>query len=71
MLTHAQAMLADAYVAIHPDFSSLLAQMRSATEVNRDLNKSSKNPLDLIDALRLNLMYYELETEEKRKKMLT
>src|SRR5215216_453093 len=71
MLTHAQAMLADAYVAIHPDFSSLLAQMRSATEVNRDLNKSSKNPLDLIDALRLNLMFYELETEEKRKKMLT
>jgi len=71
MLTHAQAMLADGYVAIHPDFSSLLAQMRSATEVNRDLNKSSKNPLDLIDALRLNLMFYELETEEKRKKMLT
>ena len=57
-------------MAIHPDFSSLLAQMRSATEVNRDLNKSSKNPLDLIDALRLNLMFYQLEIEEKRKRTL-
>jgi hypothetical protein len=58
MLTHAQAMLSAGRVAIHPDFGPLLQQMRSATEVNRDLEKSSKNPLDLIDALRLNLLYY-------------
>lgn len=60
MLAHAQAMLSAGRVAIHPDFSGLLAQMRSATEINRDLNKTSKTPLDLIDALRLNLLYYEL-----------
>jgi hypothetical protein len=58
MLAHTQKLLALGAVAINPDFHELLAEMRSATvETNGNLDKS-RQPLDLIDALRLCLLHY-------------
>lgn len=60
MLSHMQALVAKGLVAVHPKFEKLLSQMRTAQEYNGKLDKSI-NSLDLIDALRLNLLHYQFQ----------
>jgi hypothetical protein len=58
MLARTQAFLEAQLLAIPPDFADLLAQMRmAATEINGNLDKT-KHAMDLLDALRLALLYY-------------
>jgi hypothetical protein len=59
MLAHTQAMLHKGLLAIPPHevFEPLLRQMRSAIEINGNLDKS-RSSLDSLDALRLALSYY-------------
>jgi hypothetical protein len=55
-----QALVSKGIVAINEEhFPNLVQQMRTATEQNGKLDKSL-HPLDLLDALHLNLKHYVL-----------
>ncbi len=62
MLGRTQWFVEGQLVAIPPAFTDLLAQMRMATtDQNGNLDKT-RHSLDLLDALRLALLYYEPES---------
>jgi hypothetical protein len=72
MLYHVQRLLQDGMLAIpnHHQFQPLLRQMRSAIEVNGNVDKS-RNPLDSLDALRLACSYYHYDprAEQRRQRL--
>ena len=66
MLGHMKDLMDRGKIAIHPSnhenqnqnqFTSLLTQMKMANVINDQLDKSIHS-LDLVDALRLNLLFY-------------
>jgi hypothetical protein len=69
MLARTQAMLHDGMVAIppHTPFKPLLRQMRSAIELNGNLDKT-RNSLASLDAFRLELCYYHYDSRYERRK---
>jgi hypothetical protein len=59
MLTKLQSLVAQHQIAINNRFNALLVQMRIAQEVNGKLQKYQQGrTLDLIDALRMNILNY-------------
>jgi hypothetical protein len=59
MLTKVQSLVAAHDIAIHKRFNSLLVEMRIAQESNGKLQKYQQGKtLDLIDALRMNILNY-------------
>jgi hypothetical protein len=63
MLGHMKDLVDREKVAINPNIvSSLLTQMKMANVLNDQLDKSIHS-LDLVDALRLNLLFYRLDSD--------
>ena len=63
MLGHMKDLIDRGKIAIHHNdqnrFTSLLTQMKMANVINDQLDKSIHS-LDLVDALRLNLLFYRV-----------
>jgi hypothetical protein len=64
MLGHMKDLIDREKVAINPNVaSSLLTQMKMANVINNDQLDKSIHSLDLVDALRLNLLFYRLDSD--------
>lgn len=57
LLQHAKAIVEARQIAIHPQFSDLLNDLRVAQEVGGGLDKRQGNSLDLVDSFRLALNF--------------
>lgn len=53
LLQHSKALIEAGEIAIHPDFTDLLNDLRIAQEINGGLDKRQGNRLDLVDSFRL------------------
>jgi hypothetical protein len=63
MLGHMKDLVDRGKIAINPNVAnSLLTQMRMANVINNDQLDKSIHSLDLVDALRLNLLFYRLNS---------
>jgi hypothetical protein len=63
MLGHLKDLIDRGKIAINPNVaSSLLTQMKMANVINNDQLDKSVHSLDLVDALRLNLLFYRLNS---------
>jgi hypothetical protein len=61
MLGHMKDLVDREKVAINPNVaSSLLTQMKMANVINNDQLDKSIHSLDLVDSLRLNLLFYRV-----------
>jgi hypothetical protein len=60
MLQHSKHLVEDRRLCIHPDFQSLLDQMRAAVAIDGKLDKSIYTH-DLLDAFQLALNFYKFE----------
>jgi hypothetical protein len=63
MLGHMKDLVDRGKIAINPNVASgLLTQMKMANVINNDQLDKSIHSLDLVDALRLNLLFYRLNS---------
>ncbi len=63
MLGHMKDLVDRGKIAINPNVAnSLLIQMKMANVINNDQLDKSIHSLDLVDSLRLNLLFYRLNS---------
>jgi hypothetical protein len=63
MLGHMKDLIDRGKVAINPNVAgSLLTQMKMANVINNDQLDKSIHSLDLVDSLRLNLLFYRVNS---------
>jgi hypothetical protein len=58
MLQHAKALIESGQIAINPEYSDLLNDLRIAQEISGGLDKTRGSALDLVDSFRLALRFF-------------